>query len=76
MPKGIILSFNDLIFPNALDVFKASKTLGVSSFVFLVRALNLNLISLQNCQNLKTEAEIEYQAFLKREAEKKGCFKT
>jgi Zn-dependent peptidase ImmA (M78 family) len=71
MPKENILSFDISIYQNAQDVFKAAKTLGVSSFAFLVRALNLNQISVQQYQKLKKEAEIEYQAFLKREAEKK-----
>ena len=75
MPKEIILSFDISIYENAQDVFKVAKTLGVSSFAFLVRALNLDLISVQKYQKLKKEAEIEYQAFLKREAEKKAALK-
>lgn len=75
MPKENILSFNSSIYKNAQDVFKAAKTLGVSSFAFLVRALNLNQISVQQYQKLKKEAEIEYQAFLKREAEKRAALK-
>jgi Zn-dependent peptidase ImmA (M78 family)/transcriptional regulator with XRE-family HTH domain len=75
MPKEIILSYDNSIYQNAQDVFKVAKTLGVSSFAFLVRALNLNNISVQKYQKLKKEAEIEYQAFLKRETEKKAALK-
>jgi Zn-dependent peptidase ImmA (M78 family)/transcriptional regulator with XRE-family HTH domain len=75
MPKEIILSYDVSIYQNAQDVFKAAKTLGVSSFALLVRALNLNQISVQKYQKLRKEADIEYQAFLKREAEKKAALK-
>ena len=75
MPKRNILGLSSSIYQNAQNVFKAAKTLGVSSFAFLVRALNLNQISVQQYQKLKKEAEIEYQAFLKREAEKKAAMK-
>ena len=75
MPKENILSFNSSIYKNAQDVFKAAKTFGVSSFAFLVRALNLNQISVQQYQKLKKEAEIEFQVFLKREVEKKMALK-
>jgi Zn-dependent peptidase ImmA (M78 family) len=68
MPKELVLSFDISIYQNAQDVFKSAKTLGVSSFAFLVRALNLNQISVQQYQKLKKEAEIEYQAFLKKAA--------
>ncbi len=53
MPKEIILSYDVSIYQNAQDVFKAAKTLGVSSFALLVRALNLNQISVQKYQKLK-----------------------
>ena len=62
-------------FNNSKYVFKAAKTLGVSSFAFLVRALNLNLISPSSYHNLKRQADIDYQAFLKKEAEKKAAQK-
>ncbi len=75
MPKEVILSFDISIYQNLQDIFKAAKTLGVSSFALLVRALNLNQISVQKYQKLKKEAEIEYQAFLKKESEKKAALK-
>ena len=45
--------------------------LSFSSFAFLVRALNLNLISFDKYKFLKQAADIEFKAFLKREEEKK-----
>jgi len=72
MPKIIINGFNQNIFANAKEVFKVAKTLGVSSFAFLVRALNLNLISPRIYNNLKNEAEIEFAAYVIREEEKKA----
>lgn len=75
IPNEVILSINRSIFNNLQDVFKAAKTLGVSSFAFLFRALNLNLISPTIYYNLKKQADIDYQAFLKKEAEKKAAQK-
>jgi len=72
MPKEIILSFDSASFQSSKDVFKIAKQLGVSSFALLVRALNLNIISLPVYQKLKKQADNDYADFLKREAEKKA----
>jgi Zn-dependent peptidase ImmA (M78 family)/transcriptional regulator with XRE-family HTH domain len=75
MPKELILSFDNSLFQNSDNVFKAAKTLGVSSFALLVRALNLNLISQQVYQKLKKQADFDYQKYLKREIERKARLK-
>jgi len=75
IPSEIILNIDRSIFTNSQEIFKKAKTLGVSSFAFLVRALNLQLISPFTYQSLKKQADIDYQAFLKREAEKKATLK-
>ncbi|HEY5590346.1 MAG TPA: XRE family transcriptional regulator [Paludibacter sp.] len=72
MPKEIILDFNTSVYRNSKEVFKAAKLLGVSSFALLVRALNLNLISITVYQKLKKQADIDFSEYLKREAEKKA----
>lgn len=72
IPKEIIIQFDQSVFTNSKEVFKSAKLFGVSSFAFIVRALNLNLISVNHYQKLKREAEIEFKAFLLREAEKKA----
>jgi Zn-dependent peptidase ImmA (M78 family)/DNA-binding XRE family transcriptional regulator len=71
MPQNIIEGLNQNIFKDSKEVFKAAKTLGISSFAFLVRALNLNLISPRVYYKLKGEAELEFAAYVKREEEKK-----
>lgn len=71
IPTSIISNIDKTVFKNAQNVFKAAKNLGVSSFAFLVRAFNLNLISQTVYHNLKRQAEIEYQIFLKKEEEKR-----
>jgi Zn-dependent peptidase ImmA (M78 family) len=71
MPEDIVFSFGLDIYQNSKTVFKACKQLGVSTFALLVRALNLNLISIPDYQRLKNQADMEYAEFLKREAEKK-----
>ena len=72
MPEYIIRNIPPNIVENSAEIFKVVRKLGVSSFAFLVRALNLNLISLISYKKLKNEADAEYKAFLKREEDKKA----
>ena len=71
IPEDVIRNLQHNIFSNSTEIFKVAKKLGVSSFAILVRALNLNLISLSTYRKLKNEADAEYKAFLKREEDKK-----
>lgn len=75
IPSELILNIDKSVFKNSQEIFKVAKTLGVSSFAFLVRALNLNLISPMSYNYLKKQADIDYQFFLKKEAEKKAAQK-
>ncbi len=75
IPSDVIAKFGHSIFSNSQDVFRVAKNLGVSSFAFLIRALNLNLISLPEYQRLKKQADTEYQYFLIKEAQKKAAQK-
>jgi len=75
IPSEVILNIDRVVFRNSQEIFKVAKNLGVSSFAFLVRALNLQLVSNSEYNTLKRQAEIDYQAFLKREAEKKAALK-
>ncbi len=72
IPSEIILNVDRGLFRNSQEIFKTAKNLGVSSFAFLVRALNLQLVSNSEYNALKRLAELDYQAFLNREAEKKA----
>lgn len=76
MPKDLVESLDKSIFKSSKEIFKAAKHFGVSSFAFLVRSLNLQLISRESYSKFKKEADTEYQLFLKREAEKKLKNKT
>jgi Zn-dependent peptidase ImmA (M78 family)/DNA-binding XRE family transcriptional regulator len=71
IPKEIINNLDNVTFKNSKEIFKSAKNLGVSSFAFLVRAYNLNLINYATYKSLKNDAEYEFGEFLKREAEKK-----
>lgn len=71
IPKEFMNNLDKKAFDNAKEVFKNAKTIGVSSFALLVRALNLNFLSLSAFNHLKHLADIEYNEFLKRENEKK-----
>lgn len=72
IPIEIINSVKPVVFNSAKEVFNESRKLGVSTFAFLVRALNLNLISIDKYKSLKQAADIEFNEFLKREEEKKA----
>ena len=75
IPKEFIISLDSKIFENSKEVFKASKSLGISSFVLLVRALKLNLISVSVYNKLKKQADFDYAEYIKREAERKRILK-
>lgn len=75
IPDELMIKVNKSIFKDSQELFKVSKNLGVSPFAFLLRALNLHLISSSEYTALKARAEIDFQAFLKREAEKKIALK-
>ncbi|MEA5429205.1 XRE family transcriptional regulator [Arcicella lustrica] len=72
MPKEIVLSFDASLFQSSKDLFKIAKKFGVSSFALLVRALNLNIISVPTYKKLKKQADIDFAEYLRREAEKKA----
>lgn len=72
IPKEYLDNLDKRAFDNAKEIFKNAKNIGVSSFALLVRALNLNIISLSSYRNLKHFADIEYNEFLKREEAKKN----
>ncbi|MGB4413768.1 MAG: XRE family transcriptional regulator [Paludibacter sp.] len=71
MPKEFIDSLESKAFDNTNEVFINARKIGVSSFALLVRAFNLNIISLSKYKQLKHLADIEYNEFLKREEAKK-----
>lgn len=71
MPIEFIENLDKRAFDNAQEVFKNAKVIGVSSFALLVRALNLEIISLSAYKNLKHKADIEYNEFLKRKEDKR-----
>lgn len=67
MPAGIMKGLSASVFASSDSVFSSARKLGVSSFAFLVQALNLKLIELSVYRNLKRIADLQYQAFLQRE---------
>ncbi|MEK6616238.1 MAG: ImmA/IrrE family metallo-endopeptidase, partial [Bacteroidota bacterium] len=71
MPAEIMRRLNTSVFRSGKEVFSEAKKIGVSTFAFLVRAFNLQLISSAQYRKLKNEADKEFNAFLKREEEKK-----
>lgn len=71
MPNSYVTNLDSNVFNNSREVFKSAKIIGVSSFALLVRALNLKIISLNNYNKLKLQADKDYQDFLQKEEEKK-----
>lgn len=72
MPIEIIKNFNPNIFRTYKEVFGISRTLGVSTFAFLIRISALNLISNSDYNRLKIEADKGFKEFQRREEEKKA----
>jgi Zn-dependent peptidase ImmA (M78 family) len=72
MPVKVMKELDHIVYNSSSDVFRTSKLFGVSSFAFLVRAYNLQIISFDKYRKLKDEAELEFKAFLLREEEKKA----
>lgn len=71
MPETIMNSYSPAIFDSSKSIFKVAKNLGVSSYAFIVRSLNLQLISLASYNRLKKEIEKDFNEFLQKEEEKK-----
>lgn len=71
MPTDMLNSLGMTVFDNGTNIFKVSKKLGVSSFAFLVRALNMQLISVDKYRTLKKEADLAFHIFLQNEEKKK-----
>lgn len=72
IPSRLLTNLGSHVFQSASQVFSVAKTFGVSSFALLVRALNLNLISLDQYKTLKMVADAEFRAFLLKQEEKKA----
>jgi Zn-dependent peptidase ImmA (M78 family) len=70
MPLSVMNEIDNKFYNSFNNIFKTSKSLGVSTFALLVRAFNLKQISPDKYRQLKTTADFEFKAFLKREEEK------
>ncbi|WP_201981216.1 ImmA/IrrE family metallo-endopeptidase [Hymenobacter rubidus] len=68
MPSELMRALPKNTFQSGSVVFRTAKTIGISSFAFLVRALELNLISLDKYRELKHVADADFREFLKKEA--------
>jgi len=72
LPVALMKTVNPSVFNSSAEVFRWAKKPGVSSFAFLYRALSLDIIPLDKYRKLKKDADLDFQAFLAREAEKKA----
>lgn len=72
MPSESMRALPSNTFQSGSSVFKTAKTIGISSFALLVRALELNLISLDEYQVLKKAADADFREFLKKKAAEKA----
>lgn len=72
LPLSIMHGINSTDLHSSKSIFRISKRLGISSFAFIVRALNLQLISFETYFRLKTELDRDFKDFLQREEEKKA----
>lgn len=71
IPLEYITDFrNHINTPNI--VYQYSRKLGISSYAFIIRALRLNLITIDEYSSLKAQAEAGFQEYLEKEREKKA----
>ncbi len=75
IPNKLILNLDRSLFKKSPEVYKTARNLGVSSLALLVRAYNLQMITTHEYNELKKQAKLEYQLFLKKLVEKKSCTK-
>lgn len=71
LPEAFLRSLSRSDYTESKQIFKLAKRIGVSSFALLVRLRKLNLIDQGEYSSLKKQSDIDFEAFLKREAEKK-----
>ena len=71
MPQEI-MNQKSSVFNSSGTVYRQAKALGVSSFALLVRAMQLNIISLASYNKLKKEADQAFEEYVQREEEKKA----
>jgi Zn-dependent peptidase ImmA (M78 family)/DNA-binding XRE family transcriptional regulator len=71
LPEKFLRSLSSSDYAQSKQIFKLAKRIGVSSYALLVRLRNLNLIDHAEYSNLKKQSDMDFEAFLKREAEKK-----
>jgi len=71
IPQELISNKPAWFWNNLKEINKAAKLLGVSSLAYIVRAYKLNFIARPVYENIKREAELEYNAFLQKLSQKK-----
>lgn len=76
MPEDVMQEVYRTAFVSNATVVSAARKLGISSFALLVRALNLQLISLNQYRSFKQAADVEFEAFKDREEARKAKQKT
>ena len=72
MPHEMMRKLDSSSFTSSNEVFHTAKQFGVSTFALLVRALNLNLISVPVYYKLKKQAEHDFAEYLIKEEQKKA----
>lgn len=71
LPADYLKSLSKSDYSESKQIFKLAKQIGVSSFALLVRLRNLNLLGQAEYSDLKKQSDMDFEDFLKREAEKK-----
>jgi Zn-dependent peptidase ImmA (M78 family)/transcriptional regulator with XRE-family HTH domain len=75
MPKSYMEILSENTFSDEDKVVQESQKLGISSFAFLLRAKNMNIITEHKYSTLKRKLDIGFKKFLEREATKKATAK-
>ena len=67
LPAELIRGFSSSTFSSTQRIFQSIRSLGISTFAFLVRSYKLRLINLETYRRLKAEADRDFAAYKERE---------
>jgi Zn-dependent peptidase ImmA (M78 family)/DNA-binding XRE family transcriptional regulator len=71
MPTELLKSIDKSVFNSGNSLYSNSKSLGVSTFAFLIRALRLQLITKERYFKLREDAEADFRNYIKKDEDKK-----
>lgn len=75
LPTKVMQVLPQTSFSTSIEIFKAARKMGVSSYAFLVRAYKMQMVSTDRYRKLKADIERDFLAFKQKEEEKRALQK-